>query len=418
MLTVKDYILKNWQATIRYNPKDEEIHGSTRIGLPKPYTVPSISDRFQEMYYWDTYFINRGLILSGLLEQAKNNTENMFYLIEKFGFMPNGNRSFYLNNSQPPFLSMMVKDVFSVTNDKNWLKEAVYYLEKEYEFWDKNRKTAIGLNQYSCNKKGAIDEKKYIGFLESIGGRPEGHSDEDLSCQYITICESGWDITPRFGFETENYVQVELNALLWALESNLAQFYHILDMNGVEKWTKKAEIRKTLMEKYMLKDGVFYDYNMKTGKVSDIFSSASFYPMFLGMVTDEQAKSLSDNLYRLEAKYGITATESQAPKYTYQWQYPNGWAPQQNIVIQGLSKYGYKEDALRVAKKYTDLVEKNFETTNNIWEKYNVVTGGIDVADESSERHATLPPMMGWTAGVYLEAFKFIEDKNIFLWEK
>ena len=164
------------------------------------------------------------------------------------------------------------------------------------------------------------------------------------------------------------------------------------------------------MNKYMLKDGVFYDYNFKTGEISNILSSASFYPMFVGMISSEQAKALAENLYRLEAEYGIAATESQAPDYSYQWQYPNGWAPQQNLVMQGLAKYGYKEDATRVAQKYINLVETNFEKTNNIWEKYNVVTGGIDVADESSHRHSVLPPMMGWTAGVYLEALKYIED--------
>ena len=410
MSNLKEYILENWENTIRFNPEDDTVDGDIRIGLPKPYTVPSIANHFQEMYYWDTYFINRGLIISGRIDQAINNTENMFYLVDKYGFMPNGNRHCYLNNSQPPFLSIMVKEIYEITKDKEWLKNAIYYLEKEYKFWDKNRKTGIGLTQYSCNKSGAIAANKYIGFIDRIGKRPEGHSDEDLSCQYITICESGWDITPRWGFETENYVQVELNALLYALESNLADFYCILGMDGAEKWVEKAEKRKMLMQKYMLKDGVFYDYNFKTGKISDVFSSASFYPMFVGMISSEQAKALAENLYRLEAEYGIAATESQASDYSYQWQYPNGWAPQQNLVMQGLAKYGYKEDATRVAQKYVNLVESNFEKTNNIWEKYNVVTGGIDVVDESSHRHSVLPPMMGWTAGVYLEALKYIEE--------
>lgn len=410
MSKLKEYILENWENTIRFNPQDDTVDGDIRIGLPKPYTVPSIANHFQEMYYWDTYFINRGLIISGRIDQAINNTENMFYLIDKYGFMLNGNRHCYLNNSQPPFLSIMVKEIFEITKDKEWLKNAVYYLEKEYKFWDEKRKTGIGLTQYSCNKEGAIAANKYKGFVERISKYPEGHSNEDLSCQYITICESGWDITPRWGFETENFVQVELNALMFAFESNMADFYCILGINGAEEWAEKAENRKALMNKYMLKDGVFYDYNFKTGEISNILSSASFYPMFVEMVTPEQAKALDDILCRLEVEYGIAATETQPTEYTYQWAYPNGWAPQQNLVMQGLAKYGYKEDATRVAQKYVDLVETNFEKTNNIWEKYNVVTGGIDVADESSHRHSVLPPMMGWTAGVYLEALKYIEE--------
>lgn len=405
-MKLKDYIHDGWQRTIRFNNQDE----GTLIGLPNPYTVPSENERFQEMYYWDTYFINRGLILSGLLEQAINNTENMFYLIERYGFMPNGNRTFYLNNSQPPFLSLMVDDIYNETKDNVWLAKAVGILEKEHFFWDTKRKTAIGLNQYSCNKQGAIAEKKYEGFIERIGKRPEGHSDEDLSCQYITICESGYDINPRWGFETENFVQVELNALLYALESNLAKFYRILGIDGAEKWDEKAQNRKKLMEKYMLKDGIFNDYNFKTGKISDVFSGACYYPLFVGLVSDEQAKALVENLYRLETDYGVKATEYQATDYTYQWQAPNGWAPHQNLVIQGLAKYGYNNDAKRIAKKYSYLVEKNYEENHNLWEKYNIVTGSIDVADESSELHAELPPMLGWSAAVYLEAKKFSEE--------
>ncbi len=406
-MKLKDYILEGWENTIRCNPNDD----GTLIGLPNPYTVPSNNERFQEMYYWDTYFINRGLIISGLLKQAINNTENMFYLIERYGFMPNGNRTFYLNNSQPPFLSLMVDDIYNETKDKEWLKKAVYYLEKEYVFWETKRKTEIGLNQYSCNKEGAIAANKYIGFIERIGKRPEGFTDEQLSCEYITICESGWDINPRFGFKSENFVQVELNALLYALEANLAKFYRILGIDGAEKWDEKAQSRKNLMEKYMLKDGIFYDYNFAQDKISNKFTGASFYPMFIGMVSEAQAKALADNLYRLEAEYGITATEIEETDYHYQWQSPNGWAPHQNLVMQGLAKYGYKEAAKRVAQKYVTLVERNYEANNNLWEKYNVVTGGIDVVDECSERHAELPPMLGWSAAVYLEANKFISEE-------
>lgn len=96
---VKAFILENWNKTVRTNTADE----GSLIGLPEPYTVPCIEGTFQEMYYWDTYFTNIGLILSGKIEQAICNTENMAYLIEKYGKMPNGNRTFYLNRSQPPF---------------------------------------------------------------------------------------------------------------------------------------------------------------------------------------------------------------------------------------------------------------------------------------------------------------------------
>ncbi|MBO4693363.1 MAG: alpha,alpha-trehalase [Clostridia bacterium] len=404
---VLKYITENLQKTIRYNPEDK----GNLIGLPRPYNVPSVSEKFQEMYYWDTYFLNRGLILLGNVEQAKNNTENMFFLIDKYGFMPNGNRTFYLHNSQPPFLSLMVDDIYSSTGDKEWLAYAYKILEKEYAFWQNERNTEIGLNQYTGNKKMAMDEKMFEGFLRRIGNRPEGHTDEHLSCQYVAACESGWDISPRFGFYVENFVNVELNALLYALEKNMSKFSRELGISA-DNWDERAADRLEKMNKYMLKDDIYYDYDFKNGIISDKFTCASYYPMMLGMIDDDRAKALADNLKRIETDYGVAVTEKMydADKYTYQWQYPNGWSPLFDIVFRGLYRYGYKAKSKEIAQKYVDLIENNFRKTGNLWEKYNVVSGGIDVKYESSNGVCDMPPMIGWTAGVYIEALKIIEQ--------
>lgn len=400
---LKKYIDENFPKTIRKNTKSE----GTLIGLPNPYNVPSITDHFQEMYYWDTYFLNRGLILNGHVEQAKNNAENMFYLIDKYGFMPNGNRTYYLHNSQPPFLSMMVYDIFSATNDKIWLKKAYDVLLKEYDFWINNRRSPIGLTMYTGNVKMAIDEGMYEGFLRRIGNRPPDITDEKLSMQYVAICESGWDINPRFDFHIEDFIPVELNALMYAFETNMENFSITLGIDSSDVWKERAENRKSLMNKYLLKDGVFYDYDFTNKVLSDKFTCASIYPMMVGMLTDEQAEILKNNIPRLETEYGLAVTEKEydADKYSYQWQYPNGWAPMYSIAINALNRYGFYDDAKRIAKKYVNLIEENFKKTNNLWEKYNVKTGGVDVKLESSN----MPPMMGWTAGVYIEASNYLD---------
>lgn len=400
---LKKYIDENFPKTIRKNTKSE----GTLIGLPNPYNVPSITDHFQEMYYWDTYFLNRGLILNGHVEQAKNNVENMFYLIDKYGFMPNGNRTYYLHNSQPPFLSMMVYDIFSATNDKIWLKKAYDVLLKEYDFWINNRRSPIGLTMYTGNVKMAIDEGMYEGFLRRIGNRPPDITDEKLSMQYVAICESGWDINPRFDFHIEDFIPVELNALMYAFETNMEKFSVILGIDDNNAWMERAQNRKALMNKYLLKDGIFYDYDFKNDVISDKFTCASIYPMTVGMLTDEQAEILKNNIPRLETEYGLAVTEKEydADKYSYQWQYPNGWAPMYSIAINALNRYGFYDDAKRIAKKYVNLIEENFQKTNNLWEKYNVKTGGVDVKLESSN----MPPMMGWTAGVYIEASNYLD---------
>lgn len=402
---VLKYINDGLEKTKRYNPENK----GNLIGLPKPYNVPSVSGAFQEMYYWDTYFLNRGLILLGNTEQAKNNTDNMLYLVEKYGFMPNGNRTYYLHNSQPPFLSMMIDDIFSVTGDTEWLYGAYKTLEKEYAFWQNERNTEIGLNQYTGNRKMAVDEKMFEGFLRRIGNRPEGHTDEHLSWQYVAICESGWDINPRFDYHIEDFVPVELNALLYAFEKNMAKFSDALGLPCGEDWNTKAASRLEKMNKYLLKDGIYFDYDFKNGVISDKFTCASYYPMMVGMLDERKANALTENLKRLETVYGVAVTEKayDADKYNYQWQYPNGWAPLYDVILQGLTKYGFISKAKEIANKYVNLVENNFEKTGNLWEKYNVVTGGVDVREEGS---GEMPAMIGWTAGVYLDALKIIEE--------
>ena len=144
MKKIEEYIAENWSDCIKENQNDE----GTLIGLPYPYTVPAVG-KFDEIYYWDTYFTNVGLLISGFSMQAKHNVDNMLHLVDKYGFMPNGNRTYYLNRSQPPFLSQMVRDVYEFYKDNCWLKLAYRVLEKEYDFWMNKRCQKNGLNVYA-----------------------------------------------------------------------------------------------------------------------------------------------------------------------------------------------------------------------------------------------------------------------------
>lgn len=155
-------------------------------------------------------------------------------------------------------------------------------------------------------------------------------------------------------------------------------------------------------------DGIYLDYNFKSGKKSTVFSAASFYPMFCKAATEEGAKALVKNLSRLEAKFGILTCEKRQTKTAYQWDYPNGWACIQYMVVKGLCNYGYFEDAKRIAKKYVSLAESVFLKTNNFWEKYNVVEGNINVSNEYD-----MPPMMGWSAGVYLALKSYLNSEEL-----
>lgn len=391
---VEKFIYENFDKCTRSHREDM----GELIGLPYPYTVPSISGGFQEMYYWDTYFTNVGLILSGRTEQAKNNVDNIIYLTDKYGYMPNGNLTRYLKSSQPPFLSLMVRDIYDRTGDSDWLKTAAAALEKEYNFWCVRRSTACGLNRYGVNREKPGCEGMDAELSKRLGINPPIETAELKIEHFIASCESGWDLTPRFEFEAFNYAPIDLNCLLYALESNMAYFCGETGAANAGEWQKRAETRAELMRRLMKNaDGCFYDCNFNKNRLSPVFSAASLFPLFVGMATAAEAAAAVKALPRLEKKYGVAACEKNNIPGNYQWDYPNGWACLQFIAAEGLLKYGYTEDARRIAEKYITATDGIFAETGNLWEKYNVIDGTINTRNEYK-----LPPMLGWTAGTYL----------------
>ena len=400
---VKEFIASHWDECIKENRFDND----TLVGLPYPYIVPAVG-HFDEMYYWDTYFTNVGLIHAGRALQAKYNVDNMLNLVSRFGFMPNGNRTYYLTRSQPPFLSYMIKDIYSHFNDKAWLEGAYAILLKEYDFWMTKRMTETGLNHYYDNTESEELIKLSYDLEERMGVKLEGDR-EKIGLHYLVMCEAGWDINTRFDIEGYNFVQVDLNSLLYGFEKNMAEFSDILGKNEADTWNERAEKRKELIHKILDNgDGLLFDYNFITKKHGKNFCSACLYPLFTGVADEKHAKAIVANLSRLEAEYGILANEKNDVPGSFQWGYPNGWPCQQYIAYKGLQKYGYTEEARRVAKKYVACVEKVFDETQNLWEKYNVIEGSSNVCDEYK-----MPAMMGWSAGVYLDAEKFLADTKM-----
>ena len=398
MKELLDFINQSWILTRRYSPEDE----GTLIGLPKPYTVPSIKNCFNELYYWDTYFTNVGLIISGKLDYAKDNADNIAHLINKYGFMPNGNRTYYLNRSQPPFFSLMVRDIYDKLRDREWLSSMFSALLREYSFWQDKRSTPIGLNRY-YHTLGDIEnfdgEQTSPEIERRLGIKPESREEAyNLSAHMRIVCESGWDCNSRMGNESYDYAWVDLNSLMYAFEMNMAYFASELSLD-TQNWIDAAERRRALMKKYCYNTrlSAFCDYNFKCGEVSDFISLASFYPLFCRLATKEEAEAAVALLPRVEFEYGLAASEMMEFSAGLQWDYPNGWAPLHYMVINGLLAYGYSDDALRIARKYCRTVEDNFMKTGNVWEKYNVITGEVSVTRESAQHE-----MMGWSAGVYL----------------
>ncbi len=393
----------------------KECHKDTlgSIALPKPYSVPSLNGCFQQdMFYWDTYFTNIGLLLDSDFEQAMNNVDNILYLIDKFGFMPNGSNVIFLNRSQPPFASMMVRDIYEISGDKTWLASACETLEKEYSFWMTRRITPTGLNRYSNNST----KEELISFYKYMKSRfsdlPELRDTTEIlkkSSHLIAEAESGWDFSPRFDFCCEDFNPIDLNANLYLYETNFAYFYDELGKKDADKWLKAADKRKQLINRYCFnpQDGCFYDYDFVNDRLSHIYSAAVFNLLWAEVLTEEQAKNLVVNLYRLEYPCGIVACEQGQHKRAYQWDFPNAWASFNVLSINGLDRYGYKDHARRIARKYVESIVGIYQSTGNLWEKFNAELGNLNVKNEYET-----PPFMGWTAGAFIYATDYLEQPD------
>jgi alpha,alpha-trehalase len=234
--------------------------------------------------------------------------------------------------------------------------------------------------------------------------------DEDIRVNvgnFIGGCESGWDCNPRWESHSYLYAAPDLNALLWNLEQRLADFAEILETGEAAQWQDAADRRNALMNQFLWNDerGCYSDLQVETGAFGKVFSAAAFYPMYVGMATEEQAAATVRSLGLLEHRFGIVPCEQYDGEGRFQWAAPNVWPCLQWMVIGALERYGYHQEAKRLAKQYVDLVERVEGQTGQLWEKYNGDTGSTDVAAEYK-----MPPMMGWTAGIYLKCKTFLKE--------
>ncbi len=400
-MTAYAFICENIDKTTRVYTRAPRGKKSL-IGLPYPFTSPCIEGIFQEMYYWDTYFTCEGLYFIGRGEQAVNNVKNFIYLLENYGKIPNGNRMDYLSRSQPPFLGCMLETALERSNGKIALNEAFFALEKEYAFWQEKRSSANGLNVYGCDLPNEIlAQKRHVTSYYKRTGIRIANTPENAK-NVLCECESGWDFSPRFSSQCTQYNPVDLNCLLYKDEVLLATWAKRLGkVQKSNRYAACAQKRAQAIGKLMIEDGLYYDYNFVTGSRSAVFSCASLFPFFVGIDDDKQR--FLKALARLEREYGLVACEYEESRF--QWSLPNSWAPLNYVAFRAAERLGLHEDAKRIAQKYVLAVDGLFAKTGQLWEKYNAQDGGID---EQSE-YGT-PPMLGWSAGVYVACKAYLEN--------
>jgi alpha,alpha-trehalase len=354
------------------------------LALPLPNQWIRPGGFFKMFFYWDSYFTSLGLIVQGKQKLALGMLENFFYLIDKIGFVPNYvGKKVCDSRSRPPFLTSFVKDIFIFNRDKNWLKNAIKYIEKEYfNYW-------VNFPH--------LDSSGLSRYIDLGGGGCTTHPDTP---HYRGIGESGWDNTPRFGEDITHILPIDLNCLLYQYEVDLSSFYKILDeMDNTTKWLDLSNRRKDLINEYCWdkNTGFYYDYNLEKDNFSiDLPRTlASFFPLWAGLANQEQAELLVKKLALFETEYGLSTCEPGWDDNT-QWNYPVGWAPLHWIVIYGLRKYDFHEEAKRISMKWLRLNAKKYTQTKVLREKYNVVEpDGLLPGRYGPQRG------FGWTNGVY-----------------
>ena len=415
--------IKNLWTVLKRNP-DKVVEGSSLLPLPFPYIVPG--GRFREVYYWDSYFTMLGLMESGEIDMIDNMVKNFAYLIESYGHIPNGNRTYYLGRSQPPFFSAMVTLLASVRGDSIYQK-FLPAMEKEYQFWmdgaDKLKadqafrrvvklKDGTVLNRYWDD---SIVPRQESWREDVMTAEKSGRNKLEMVQHLRAGAESGIDFSSRWfadkksilTIRTTDILPVDLNALMYHLETAIAKARLINgDETGAKEFKDKAVLRGENIDKFFWnKQLSFYtDYDFKMQKQNTNITPAGLYPFcFINEHPDYMSflgKKVAAILRAKLLKPGGLATSEYATGE--QWDAPNGWAPLEWMMIWGLDRCGQKELARDVAQRWVQLNIKVYKQTGKLMEKYNVG----DVNKEAGGGEYAGQDGFGWTNGVLLHLIK------------
>jgi alpha,alpha-trehalase len=399
-----------WPVLTR--PPDERQQGSSLLPLPHRYIVPG--GRFREIYYWDSYFTMLGLEESGRHDLALDMVRNFARLIDEYGHIPNGNRTYYLSRSQPPFFAAMVS-LLAQREGEDFYVQYLPQLEREYAFWmDGAPRVPRGsahrrvvrledgtlLNRYWDDREAPRDE----AYREDVETARGVASPKQTYRHLRAAAESGWDFSSRWladsktlaTIHTTDFAPVDLNSLLYHLEIVLAKAYeHAKRPREAEASRERAERRRAAIERYLwnARQGIYNDYFWRAQRPSGQVTAASLYPLYFGVASqghaDDTARTARALLLRPD---GIAST---LWKTGLQWDEPNGWPPLQWIAVKGLREYGHGELAATIAKRWIAENVAAFRASGKLVEKYDVTGTG-----EAGGGEYPLQDGFGWTNGV------------------
>jgi len=406
---LRHYIASLWPELARA-PSADQPDGSL-LPIDRPYLVPG--GRFVELYYWDSYFSMLGLVRDGHEPLAQSIADAFTDLIERYGHIPNGTRSYYFSRSQPPLYFAMLELLPDARPDKN--KRRLRAMLLEHSFWmsgadalppEERARRVVAmpdgavLNRYWDDRDTPRDES----FAEDVdvagaSSRPPHETYRALRAG----AESGWDFSSRWLDEegglktirTPEIVPVDLNAFLYGLERAIAGLADALCEDAIAQiFDLAASARRFAIERWLwCEDGYFTDFDLALGAQRRGPTAATLAPLFTGAATAAQAVRVADTVAaQLLGPGGLRTTLVETGE---QWDWPNGWAPLQWIAFSGLRRYGHRELATEIARRWTAMVDAEFQRSGWLHEKY-------DVEHERGGGGGEYPPQLGfgWTNGV------------------
>ncbi len=419
-VTMEAHLRALWPVLTRA-PTDNSDAPSSLISLPERYVVPG--GRFREVYYWDSYFTMLGLIESGRTDLVGSMLDDFASLIERLGHIPNGNRSYYLSRSQPPFFGAMVGLYAGATDTAHALRY-LGALETEHAFWmDGAERLGPGTayRRVVRLEDGAVLNRYWGDLAEprpeavrhdaELGARvPDGRR-EAFYRNVRATAESGWDFSSRWmrdptdlrTLETTDLAPVDLNSLLYEAERLIAVLRTARGRPGDAEVARRfataaAERRRSLLAAaYDSATGFFYDLRWRTGERVRLRPTlAAAVPLCFGLATPAQGRAVAARLEREFLRPGGLATTLVTSGQ--QWDAPNGWAPLEWMAIEGVRRYGRADLADTVRERWLALNRRTYRATGRMMEKYDVV----DLARRAGGGEYPTQDGFGWTNGVAL----------------
>jgi alpha,alpha-trehalase len=416
---MEDHIRALWPALTR--PADAPVPYSSLIPLPNSYVVPG--GRFREVYYWDSYFTMLGLVEHGRTDLVRSMLDNFGHLIRTVGHIPNGNRTYYLGRSQPPYFAAMV-GLYARAADSTQALRYLDALEAEHAFWMEgaNRLAAGAAYRRVVRLRDGTVLNRYFDDIPEP--RPESYREDYALAQTVPAArrvalyrnlrasaESGWDFSSRWmrdttdlrTLETIELLPVDLNTLLYHAERTIAALRRLRGRAGDAEVAARfagaaANRRRALLAAaYDPERGFFYDVRWRTGeRVTDRPSLAAAVPLYFGLATPEQGRAVAARLGRDFLKPGGFVTTLIASGQ--QWDAPNGWPPLQWLSVEGARRYGRGDLADLARERWLALNRRTYRSTGKMTEKYDVV----DLSRRAGGGEYPTQDGFGWSNGVAL----------------